>query len=138
MRAPERPTTARRSPAVPLCAVYAAWFAAFGLFVGCLNPMPDDFPSERDDDEDQAVTPPRDGTTGSAGEGGLDNGPDDPVQLPDPSAPGPAGSADAGAPVGDAGTADAGSDAALLSEAGPGDAAPDAGASEPSDAGVAP
>src|SRR5688572_25977886 len=50
MRAPDRPTTTRWSMFVPLCAVRAAWLVALGLLVGCLNPMPDDFPSEREDD----------------------------------------------------------------------------------------
>jgi hypothetical protein len=38
---------ARRSGAVPVCAVYVAVFGGIAL-TACLNPMPEEFPSERD------------------------------------------------------------------------------------------
>jgi hypothetical protein len=108
MPAPERPTMARRPGVVPLCAACAALLAVAGVLFGCLNPMPDDFPSERDTEES---APGAGGSSAVVGGGPTDE--DQPEQnnpqYPEPAAPADPGAPDAGAPLADdAGAGDAG------------------------------
>ena len=51
MRHPERSTGAARSVFVPLCATAGAAF----VLSGCLNPIPEEFPSRTDDDSSPVV-----------------------------------------------------------------------------------
>lgn len=119
MAAPERRATARRSGVVPTCAAFAAALA-YALATACLNPMPDDFPSN---DESGSAT-----DRGSGGSGGSANLiPAAPGLNGDGESPGEGPSTDAPEPPppsGGAGAAgpDAGLDAGVESpETGPGD-----------------
>jgi hypothetical protein len=114
MQATERPTTARRPGYVPFCALLRVWLAVAGVNFGCLNPMPDDFPSERGN---EAEAQPVAGGGGGQQETGSGVGDDE----SDPNAPALEDSEapDAGAPLerdagaGDTGAWDAGSSTGL-------------------------
>ncbi len=129
MQVSDRPTTARRSAFVPLCAVRRWLLAVAVLCVGCLNPMPDDFPQDHEgagtgSDNGGIDEGPATGSAGASGLNGQDpNDDDSPVQSP-PAAGGLEGDPDAGVPVGDAGAATRAADAG----------APDAGAAGSGDA----
>jgi hypothetical protein len=115
MRAPERPTTAGQRRCVPVCAASRVWLAVVVACFGCLNPMPDDFPSERGDEAQ--IQPVAGGVGGGQQETGSGAGDDE----SDPDAPAPEDSEapDAGAPLerdagaGDTGAWDAGSSTGL-------------------------
>lgn len=98
MRAPEPSTLARRSGAVPICAVFAVVLVWVGLVSGCLNPMPDDFPSQRGESGPGYQAAP-----GSGDDDALPDGENPPVELPDPAPQAPPASNAAGAGPGDAG-----------------------------------
>lgn len=115
MRA-DAPTRTRRSGFAPLCAKY---WALLCLALGCLNPSPDDQPSERQ----PVPSAPADTATGgtqtpsSNGSNNTQSDPDDLSEPPpmgdtDQSASNPGGGADAGAPLPDAGP-DADADAGV-------------------------
>lgn len=96
-----------------------------GLFLGCLNPRPEDFPSNADDAPGDAV----DGPALEQPDDVTPNGPpDSEYEPPAPPASG-GGSPDAGAPsdTGAAGVRKVEGDAGAAADAG----APDAGCTEP-------
>jgi hypothetical protein len=111
----EAPTRTCRSGFGPLCA--KGW-ALLCLALGCLNPSPDDQPSEKTAPPGAQADPATGGTQtpSSSGSNGNPNGSDDLNEQPTTSIPESAppqmGEADAGAPRPDAGP-DAGGDAGM-------------------------
>jgi hypothetical protein len=121
MASVEHRTRAERSGFVPKCAGRGLWAVVLVLLAGCLNPMPDDFPSDRANGEspNHAGGGTSGSPVGSAGTGAaIDEGAHPPDNLV-PSGEG-AGVADAGVEGADAGpgAADAGADADIDSGSG--------------------
>jgi hypothetical protein len=104
MAAIERVTRALRSGYVSLCARVGFWLCLFGSVNGCLNPMPEDYPSNLDVPAAPVVEAPPNSAAGS------------PVQPRDPGTPASGedqGAQNPPAEVGDAGAPDAGRDAGV-------------------------